>query len=68
VIETIFCKKQSRQRQIHSADLIGLPVQGCALVVVTHDIELAARADKVISIAGNRPEVVQEKDCERRNS
>ncbi|SHN57993.1 ABC transporter ATP-binding protein [Desulfitobacterium chlororespirans] len=33
--------------------LFGLPAQGCALVVVTHDLELAARADKVVAIAGS---------------
>ncbi|ACL19963.1 putative ABC transport system ATP-binding protein [Desulfitobacterium sp. LBE] len=31
--------------------LLGLPAQGCALVVVTHDLGLAARADKVVAIA-----------------
>lgn len=32
--------------------LFGLPAQGCTLVVVTHDLELAARADKAVSISG----------------
>lgn len=30
--------------------LFGLPAKGCALVVVTHDMELASRADKIIAI------------------
>lgn len=38
--------------------LFSLPQKGCALVIVTHDRHLAARADKVAAIAGCRLEVV----------
>ena len=34
--------------------LFRLPQKGCALVLVTHDERLAARADKIVTIADSR--------------